>query len=125
MTTNKPQPIPPGIERPAGMPTSAPPPRVSVGFDLESVRTAMFGRIRSIPTAFVMTTGTLEAIKEQASKHSGPGATQPSPLDFIYGIPFETYPTIEECLSRMARQKNGERLQLISDSRPEINLENS
>jgi len=29
MPTNKPQPIPPGMERPPGLPTSPPPPRVA------------------------------------------------------------------------------------------------
>jgi radical SAM superfamily enzyme YgiQ (UPF0313 family) len=111
------------MERPAGLPTSAPPPRVSVGFDLESVRARMAGKLRSIPTAFVMTRDTLEAIKEQASKHE-PGVTQPKSLDFIYGIPFETYHTIEECLVRMSSQKDGERLQLISDLKPTVSLEN-
>lgn len=124
MTTNKPQSIPPGMERPAGMPASAPPPRVSVGFDLESVRARMYNKLRSFPTTFVMTTSTLEAIKDQVSKYE-PGATQPKSLDFIYGIPFETYPTLEDCLSRMARQKDGERLHLISDLKPTIHLEDN
>jgi hypothetical protein len=37
MPTNKPQPIPPGMERPPGLPTSPPPPRVPYRTEMVSV----------------------------------------------------------------------------------------
>lgn len=70
---------------------------------------------RAQPTALVMTRETLEAIKQAAegAKNQFAMGAIPYAMIRVYGIPFETYDSREECLQRIAAAKLNERLQLV------------
>jgi hypothetical protein len=68
-------------------------------------------QMRAQPNILVVTSKTLAALKEVTEvqkKVFFAGAMSP-----ILGLPIEDYPTVEECLDRMSRPRDGERLQLV------------
>ncbi len=76
--------------------------------------------MKGFPTAFVMTNREYQSLKA-ASKVESPCVGQP-PIASPYGIKFEVYDTVRECLDRMHDAKPHERLKLAL-SQGEIKLE--
>jgi hypothetical protein len=68
----------------------------------------------SHPNRIVMTDATLDQVREHSeqSPPHGAGPNGESPIRFL-GVPFESYPTLKECMDRMMNPKEGEKLQLI------------
>jgi hypothetical protein len=83
--------------------------------------------LRSVPTVYVMTTLSLQAIKDHYSK-TPQGISRSSDykdalIPAIYGIPIEHYATLRECFDRMIAAGEGERLQLVmSDNEMTVDL---
>ncbi len=75
-------------------------------------------KMQKLPTAFVMTTATLQAVKDRLGEDDYAGDADAVGFGFLSllaGVAVEDYPTVRECLDRMVNQQPGERLQLVSD----------